>query len=174
MCVNKITIIGSDNQATSHYLNQCWYIVNLTLRNKLQWNINHNWYIFTQENTFEHVVWKMAAVLSRPRCVKWYIFSISRHLLTINQNMFFYAFISAVNNINIHHYSQWMKETSREIGALQNSWNIVRYSTSQELCILLVFCNVLLCFGPDRLYPYPSGLLHWHWDNHMIAPMPVK
>ena len=22
--------------------------------------------------------------------------------------------------------------------------------------------------------PYPSGLLHWHWGNHMIAPVPLK
>ena len=26
----------------------------------------------------------------------------------------------------------------------------------------------------DLFYPYPSGLLHWHWGNHMIAPVPVK
>ena len=24
------------------------------------------------------------------------------------------------------------------------------------------------------IYPNPSGLLHWHWGNHMIAPEPVK
>ena len=24
------------------------------------------------------------------------------------------------------------------------------------------------------IYPYHSGLLHWHWGNHMIAPVPVK
>ena len=24
------------------------------------------------------------------------------------------------------------------------------------------------------IYPYISGLLHWHWGNHMIAPVPVK
>ena len=23
-------------------------------------------------------------------------------------------------------------------------------------------------------YPHPSGLLHWHWGNRMIAPEPVK
>ena len=23
-------------------------------------------------------------------------------------------------------------------------------------------------------YPYFSGLLHWHWGNHMIAPVPVN
>ena len=54
----------------SHYLNQCWKIVNWTLGKKLKWNLNQNLYIFMQENAFENVVWKMAAtspwsVLSR-------------------------------------------------------------------------------------------------------------
>ena len=55
----------------SHCLNQCWNIVNWTLRNKLKWNINKNSYIFIQENTFENVVRKMAALLSRPQCANW-------------------------------------------------------------------------------------------------------
>ena len=54
----------------SHYLNQCWNIVNWTPWNKHQWNVNRNSYIFIQENPFENVVWKMAAILSRPQCVK--------------------------------------------------------------------------------------------------------
>ena len=48
--------------APSHYLNQSWNIVNWILRNKLQWNLNRNSYIFIQENAFENVVWKMAAI----------------------------------------------------------------------------------------------------------------
>ena len=57
--------------ASSHYLNQCWNwnIVNLTLRNKLQWNIGNS-NIFIQENACENVVCEMAAILSRPQCVK--------------------------------------------------------------------------------------------------------
>ena len=55
----------------SHYLNQCWDIVNWTLRNELQWNFNQNSYIFIQENAFENVVWKTVAILSRPQCVIW-------------------------------------------------------------------------------------------------------
>ena len=36
ICICKLTIIGSDNGlAPSHYLNQCWNIVNWTLRNKI-------------------------------------------------------------------------------------------------------------------------------------------
>ena len=31
--------------------------------------LNQNWYVFIQENAFENVVWKIAAILSRPQCV---------------------------------------------------------------------------------------------------------
>ena len=54
--------------APSHYLNQ-WWNINWTLRNKFQWNFNRNSCIFIQENALENVVWKMAAILSRPQCV---------------------------------------------------------------------------------------------------------
>ena len=65
ICINNIAIIGSDN----HYLIQCCNIVNWTLWNKLQWNFNQNSCIFIQENAFENVVWKMAAILCQPQCV---------------------------------------------------------------------------------------------------------
>ena len=55
--------------ASSHYLNQYWNIV-WTLRNKVQWNSYPNSNIFIQENVFESVVCEMAAILSRPQCVK--------------------------------------------------------------------------------------------------------
>ena len=48
--------------APSHYLNQCWNIVNLTLRNKLQWNFNRYSYIFIQENIFQNI-WEMSATI---------------------------------------------------------------------------------------------------------------
>ena len=54
----------------SHYLNQCWNIINWIPRNKLQLNLNRNLYIFIQENAFENVIWKMAAILVQPQCVK--------------------------------------------------------------------------------------------------------
>ena len=47
-------------------LNQCWNIVNWTLRN------NRNSYVFIQENALENGVWKMAAILSEPQCVKFH------------------------------------------------------------------------------------------------------
>ena len=64
--------------APSHYLNQCWNIVNWTLGNKVQWKCDRNSYIFIQENALENVVWEMASILSRPQCLKvmaWLLFS---------------------------------------------------------------------------------------------------
>ena len=80
ICVGNLTIIGSDKwlvawSAPSHYLNQCWNIVNWTMRNKLQWNFKQSSTIFIQENEFESVVCQTTAILSRPQCVnplsKW-------------------------------------------------------------------------------------------------------
>ena len=68
ICVNKLPTIGSGNDQTpSHYLNQSWNIVNLTLKNKLHWNLNRN--------AFEYDVWKVAAILSGPLLV-------NRHSIT--------------------------------------------------------------------------------------------
>ena len=46
----------------SHYLNQCWNFVDWTVMNMFQWHLNRNAYIFIQENAFQNVVCKMAAV----------------------------------------------------------------------------------------------------------------
>ena len=43
-----------------------------TLWNKLQWNLNQNLNIFIDENVFENDVCEIAAILSRPQCVKCY------------------------------------------------------------------------------------------------------
>ena len=68
ICVRKLAIIGSEN-APSHYLNQCWSIVNWNLRNEFQWKLDRTSYIFVKENAFENVVCEMATILSRPQCV---------------------------------------------------------------------------------------------------------
>ena len=78
-CVSKLTIIGLDNglSPARRQANN----VNWALRNKLQWSLDRNYYIFIQEIAFENVVWEMAAILSRPQCVNL-ILSFSDRLLT--------------------------------------------------------------------------------------------
>ena len=68
ICVGNLTLIGSDN-GLSLDRRQCWNIVNWTHRNKLQWNVNRNSYIFIQEKALESVVWEITAIMSRPQCV---------------------------------------------------------------------------------------------------------
>ena len=41
---------------------------------------------------------------------------------------------------------------------------------------VLLFCGYIISTLGFiwYVYPHPSGLLHWHWGNHMIAPVLVK
>ena len=74
ICVGNLTIIGSDSGLAltrRRYLNKCWNIVNVTLRNKLQGNFNRNSNSFIQENVVERIVCEMAAILSRPQCANY-------------------------------------------------------------------------------------------------------
>ena len=57
--------------APSHYLNQCWNIVNWTLRNKLQWNFNRNSQHFHSRKFVSKCFEKISTILSRPQCDKW-------------------------------------------------------------------------------------------------------
>ena len=46
-------------------------------------------------------------------------------------------------------------------------------------CTSFMCCWVLLWFGNGQFYPFPTGLLHGHWGNHMIVtdkivPVTVK
>ena len=56
--------------APSHYLNQCWLIINCTLRNKCEWSLKRNKDIFSQANVIETTVVNMAATLFRSQYVK--------------------------------------------------------------------------------------------------------
>ena len=73
--------------APSHYLNQCWNIVDWTLRNKLQWNFYRNSNIFIHENALKNVVCEMVSILSRPQCFDVYC-SIALGLIYIWQKKY--------------------------------------------------------------------------------------
>ena len=70
ICVSKLTIIGSDS-GLSPDVSKCWNIFKWTLRKKLQWKVIQcaDLCIFIQGNSFQNVVWKMAAMLPRIQCV---------------------------------------------------------------------------------------------------------
>ena len=49
----------------SHYPNQCWRLLNWTLGNIIQWNLNQKTIIHIEENGFEDVICKMLAIFSK-------------------------------------------------------------------------------------------------------------
>ena len=51
--------------APSRYLYQCLVIVNVTLRDNFQWNLNQNTKFFIHKNAYENIVCKMVPILSR-------------------------------------------------------------------------------------------------------------
>ena len=75
ICIHELTIIRSDN-GLSPGRHQTIIRTNagISLIGSLETNFREiliDIYIFIQENAFEIVVWKMAAILSRPQCIKW-------------------------------------------------------------------------------------------------------
>ena len=56
--------------APSHYLLQCWVIVNWTPRNKFQRNLSKNKIVFIKKNAFENDGCKMVTILSWPQSVQ--------------------------------------------------------------------------------------------------------
>ena len=66
------------------HLNQCWNIFDLNLGSKLQWNLNWNLYIFSQENASENVSgeWQPFClglnVLRTEEVIHWIVYSICR------------------------------------------------------------------------------------------------
>ena len=75
ICASKLTIIGSDDgllpgrRQAIIWTNDGILLIR-TFRTQYQWHRKRNSYIFIQENAFQNVVRKMAAILSRPQCVK--------------------------------------------------------------------------------------------------------
>ena len=75
----------------------------------------------------------------------------------------------------------WMPHPSCHLQRMQtcDMWQrrLAKLSLIPDSPIGLCFTMVLL-WAPsdsrDLVYPHSSGLLHWHWGNHMIAPVPVK
>ena len=65
-----IQIMACRYSVPSHYLNQGWVIVNLALRNKLQWSFNQNTKLFIHENASENIFCEMATMVSTGRWVK--------------------------------------------------------------------------------------------------------
>ena len=110
----------------SHYLNQCWDIVNWALRNKYQWNFKRNSckYIFVQQNAFENVIWKNAAILSRPQYV----------------NVWIWIFSHPKTNVLVQHISV---DKTRSIYLLRGLWYGTKSRHTHHLSICCIGARYL-------------------------------
>ena len=96
-------LLPGQGQATSHCRNQYWNIVNWTLRNKIQWNLNRNSYIFIK---------KMHLKISS---AKWRPFCLSLNVLTwefrSSRCHFTHWGLSEPNNLLLRTFQMfsWMK-----------------------------------------------------------------
>ena len=86
----------------SHYLNQCWFIVNWTHRNELQWNFNRNTNIFIDKDTCEYVC-EILSISSQPQYVNGeglWLFNVQ--LITVLP----FCFVSWLpGNVTSHYFS---------------------------------------------------------------------
>ena len=77
ICVGNLAIIGSDNGLSPGRRQAIiWTKAGILLIGTLGTNfsdisLNRNLYIFIQENSFENIVRKTAAILSQPQCVNY-------------------------------------------------------------------------------------------------------
>ena len=75
ICISNLNIIGPDNGLSPRRRQAIiWTNAGILLIGPFGTNFSEiliqNWNIFIEEKAFENVVWKMAAILSRPQCVK--------------------------------------------------------------------------------------------------------
>ena len=71
--MNRVSICWDNSLAPilapSHYLTQCWIIINWILKNKFHWHLNQNIALCIHQNASDNIVCEMAATLSRGRWV---------------------------------------------------------------------------------------------------------
>ena len=162
------------NQATSHYLNQCWNIVNMTLRNKSQWNINRDSHIFIQENAFENVICKMSAIVSRPHCVKL-------DLCSIMIDMCFWFMVCKSFCANLHYTFQKRCYDLRHINTLRPRQNGCHFADDIFKCIFLnknvwIPIKISLKFvpkGPINNIPALVQIMAWRRPGYKLLSEPM-
>ena len=117
----------------SHSLNQCYVVVNWTLRNKHQWNFNQIIKLFIHENASENIVCKMAAIFPRGR---WYAKAASPHCkdykLTCNRD-------TSIQTLQWHHMNIMCNSDHQQINCWFNSLSTL---TTKKTTMLLITASL--------------------------------
>ena len=90
------------------------------------------------------------------------------HFVTIKHEGYLYMQLTSCNEMSHLQYNNSLTLMHK------NVWNVIypQYSISQEICTRFLLCFVVVIHW--LIFPYPSGLLHWHCCNLTIVPVPAK
>ena len=122
------------HSATTHYLNQWWFIVNKTPRDIFRWNSVWNSKVFIQENAYENVVcksWRQSClglnVLTNDESVQWRMHTArGLELIISSLDKRVYCWILWVWWVLIHHYYDVIMTTvASQITSLTVVYSIV-------------------------------------------------
>ena len=110
ICVSKLTIIGSDNGLSPERRQAIiWTNAGILIIGPLGTNFSRNSNIFIEENVIENVVCEMAAILSRPQCIKMKYSKIFR------QNVYIYCGMCMWSTLSAHHRHYHVVHTSSSV-----------------------------------------------------------
>ena len=147
ICVSKLTIIGSDNGLSPGWRHAI-ILINAEILLiepwwKNQWSIYRNWDIFIQENAFENVLWKMAAILSRLQGVKLFVSSLPRKDKTKNEALHHWHLVKFIH--------QWAGDSSTKGG--QSSGKLCHVIMS-AVCLRCAFCYIISSSSSQYVISY--------------------
>ena len=172
--------------APSHYLRQCWVIVNCILRTKVQWNFNQNTKLFSHENASENIVCKMATILSRGRWVSMVAYSDTRPsadtALTTKWTTSFRSFSSIkwfwIISADQKAFLKWLPKTHNilwhsecsycHVNSLWPSDTIWWHRSGSILAQVMACCLTAPSHYLKQSWFTVKGIL-WHSPNSMIS-----
>ena len=139
---------------------------------------------------FVFIKWPTTSLISNNRLTNPALRTTSRKA-EIPQHFYSQSLILATSNFRSEDHSTdlaaWVTPTARTQGASLRSthhFNGLVWSFGNPSALTMELSQsyakpsicALACFvvvNTSWFYPYPSELPHWHWGNHMIAPVPV-
>ena len=98
--------------------------------------------------------------------------TIDPHYLTPIKSQYFVSMSSSQSRLmteRMHSGIFWQSDVCR---CLTTYWVMIQYIPRNMHTVFALLCFVVVIHW--LIFPYPSGLLHWHCGNLTIAPVPAK
>ena len=171
ICVGKSTAIGSDNalapgRRQAIIWTKCCNIVNWTIVNKLWWNLNRNLYNSIFENGYEIAVWKLAAVLPRPQCVKM--------LTCCHSGIIYMSGNLVINRLRLPVDIRWQGSSWTSADLLSTESSGIHFGQFESRYNNFIFENTLeniaaqwwpFCSGPNFIQSPLPQTTWWRYSN---------